>query len=387
MSSISHATQDALGLRLQRRREDFGASLDQLASWSGVDADRLEQIEKGQPMRSWEYEAICRGLAVDPGAMARGGDLSPRRSVARFRSADWVRPKPGDFRILSLAAEMGRIGGYLASQDARPTSVLSDLRAPTPVSDREEPWKEGYRLGEKARRALLPGVGPIKEVESLLTKSGIHVARIPFSSRNLDAASLWEEGALPVILLNERSPRSRSVLSRRALLAHELCHLLHDSGDRDLTTQLSWGENTGNYDHGTEQRARAFAPAFLAPRDEVRHWFRAGSGRRLTTPEAKVEELACRWGFSLRGAVWHAKNCEVISPRTAERLDLELPDQEHSWNDDFEQSREDELVSWEEELGESIAPLAGGLVASLVSQAVAAGSISKRRGQEIVTWA
>lgn len=215
---------------------------------------------------------------------------------------------------------------------------------------------------------------------------GVHIARVSFSSANLDAASLWEEDALPVILLNERSPRSRSVLSRRALLSHELCHLLHDSGDRDLTTQLSWAEDTGNYRREIEQRARAFAPAFLAPRDEVRQWFRSGPGRRIHDPGAKVEELARRWGFSLRGAVWHAKNCGVISSRTATTLDRTTVDEEHGWSGEFEQVNGEASEDGGREWGEPVAPVAEDLIASLVSRAVASGCISEGRGREIVTW-
>ena len=387
MSTSPTRIEEPLGRRLQGRREEFGASLNQLAEWSGVDAARLAQIEEGSPIRAWEFESICRGLAVDSGAMARGGDRNPRRSVARFRSADWITPTSEDLRILALAAELGRIGGFLESQGARRAEALAVLRHPQPISRREEPWKEGYRLGENARRALRAKSGPIEELEGFFTNHGVQIARVSFSSPNLDAASLWEDNALPVILLNERSPRSRSTLSRRALLAHELCHLLHDSGDRDLTTQLSWSENTGNYHHVTEQRARAFAPAFLAPRDEVRQWFRAGPGRRLHASRAKVEELARRWGFSVRGAIWHAKNCEVIAPQTAATLDREIPDQEHDWSSEFEQGPSNISEAWVSELGESIAPIAQGLIASLVSQGVLMGAISEGRGREILTWA
>jgi len=386
MSSSSQSPQEPLGHRLKRRRKELGASLDQLAQWSGIDAVRLGEIEDGQPMRSWEFEAVSRGLAVDPGALARGGDQSPRRSVARFRSADWVEPLPGDLRLLSLAAELGRIGGFLASQSSHQASPLTDLRAPMPISGREEPWRQGYRLGENARWALHPKPGPIEELEALLIDRRVHVARVSFSSSRLDAASLWEADALPIILLNRRSRRTSSTLSRRSLLAHELCHLLHDSGDRDLTTQLTWGENAGNFNRETEQRARAFAPAFLAPRDEVRQWFRSGHGRRLRSPGAKVEELARRWGFSLRGAIWHAKNCQVISAKTAATLDRKTTTEDHEWSGDFERTRRDAVEEARLEPPETAAPIADGLLADLVAQAVAAGSISEGRGREIVSW-
>jgi Zn-dependent peptidase ImmA (M78 family) len=379
---MSEKTQETLGTRLRRRREEFGASVVQTAGWADLEPERLARIEGGSPSASWEFEAICRALAVDSGAMARGLDRTPRRSVARFRSAPWEEPAPEDFRTLSLAAELGRIGGFLAQEVDRP-SRLSSLRSPEPINEHEEPWRQGYRLGELARRAMAPQSDPIRNLEELLTDWGVHIARVAFSSTELDAASLWETDSIPIILLNTRSIRSRSALSRRALLAHELCHLLHDSGERELTTELSWNEGWGNYSTRTEQRARAFAPAFLAPRDEVKHWFKAGSGSRIRLPESKVRRLAERWGFSLRGATWHAKNCGLISPQTAKELDRHSSDLDHGWSADFEQpiGEADGPLS-----GGEIAPIADGLLSMLVAEAAAKNVISEGRGREIVTW-
>lgn len=376
----------SLSERIQRRRKDLGADVDTVAGWASLDGSRLREIESGSPMPPWEYEAICRALAVDSGVLARGRDRSPKRSVARFRKAASTEPSPDDLRTLALASEISRVGGFLASQLQRPAR-LADLREAHPVSEWEEPWKQGYRLGELARQALIPQPGPIHNLEGSLVDFGTHIARIPFTSPDLDAASLWEHEALPVILLNTASPRLDSALSRRALLAHELCHLLHDVGEGDLTTELTWGEGTGDWNTATEQRARAFAPAFLAPRSEVQHWFQADSGKRIRQPEAKVRELASRWGFSLRGAVWHAKNCEIIGARTANELDLRLQHEDHRWNDDFETdhtvlSQAPSLL----EPGQQVSPVVSGLIAELTASAASAGVISEGRAREILTW-
>jgi Zn-dependent peptidase ImmA (M78 family) len=259
------------------------------------------------------------------------------------------------------------------------------LRTPKPVDDQSEPWRQGYRVGEDARRKLAPSPGPIRDLERLLTGWGIHVGRVEFSSANLDAASLWEQGSLPIILLNTRSIRSRSSLSRRALLAHELCHLLHDSGEHDLTTQLSWGEGA-NYPEAIEQRARAFAPAFLAPRDEVRDWFRAGEGKRIHEPESKVKMLAKRWGFSLRGAIWHAKNCGIIHSTTADDLDRHTSDRDHEWSDEFERGDRETGVAPRRSADYESARIAKGLLSDLVAEAATTSLISEGRAREILTW-
>ena len=86
-------------------------------------------------------------------------------------------------------------------------------------------------------------------------------------------------------------------LSRRAALAHELCHLLHDGGHRELTmvSRLDEQRQRG------EQRANGFAPSFLAPKA----W---ASKVDASDPEKIALELGERWGLSFGGAVWHAKN-------------------------------------------------------------------------------
>lgn len=369
---------------LKARRMAFGASVAQTAEWARLDPERLREIERGSPPTSGEYESLCRALAVDSGALARGLDRSPKRSVARFKAASWVSPTATDFRTLSLAAEIGRIGGFLARETDH-QSPLATLRHPEPIRARLDLWKQGYQLGENAHRAFGLPPGPILDLEGVLMGWGIHVVRIEFSSEYLDAASLWESGALPIVLLNTRSTRSKSTLSRRALLAHELCHLLHDSGENDLTTQLSWTEGSGNYGEQVEIRARAFAPAFLAPRDDVRHWFRSGSGKRLSDPAAKVEHLARRWGFSLRGAIWHAKNCGIIKSRTAEELSATSVDHGHSWSQSFETESRQESAAHGTSARET-SPLASGLMLKLVEDAVASGVISEGRGREIATW-
>jgi len=235
--------------------------------------------------------------------------------------------------------------------------------------------------------ALAPQPGPVRDLEKLLTQRGIHVAQVTFSSADLDAASLWERGSLPIILVNTRSARTRSTLSRRALLAHELCHLLHDSGEREITTQLSWGEGSGNYSEKVERRARAFAPAFLAPRNEVKTWFRAGPARRIHDDEAKVEELARRWGFSFKGAIWHAKNCGLISARKAEDLYRSTTDELHDWMGEFEKDLGYSTApdSEGEQIDEASSIVQGALL-KLVAAAATGGLISEGRRREIATW-
>lgn len=368
--------------RIRRRRKDFGASIGEMAKWATLPVERWKAIEAGESLSVAELGQVAKALAVDPGTFLRGEERNARRSVARFRQAADSIPgrRTLESRTLALAAELGRIGGGLYRLLGKPLP-LSEIRQTAPVAKTEEPWRQGYRLGEAARRSLGIPVGPIVNLQTTLEGLGVHVATLDFSEPVVDAASLMEDGAMPIILLNQSSPRIEPSLPRRAAMTHELCHLLHDAGEQNLETRLSGYDPS--LDDGVEQRARAFAPAFLAPRDEVRHWFGSGGGKRLTHPQSKVRALAKRWGLSWGGAVWHAKNCRLIPAAAVEGLKKEGVQQD--WQADFERRQEhrSERLAIE---GMKLGSLCMGHLAELVVEAYEAGVISRGRAREISVW-
>lgn len=365
--------------RIRQRRKAFGASIGEMAEWAGLPAKRWESIESGQSFSVAELGRVARALAVDPGTFLRGEEGSPGRSVARFRQAAGSVPESRmlEARTLALAAELGRIGGALHRLLAKPLP-LAEIRRTSPISEREDPWKQGYRLGAAARKSLAIPVGPIVDLQATLESLGLHIATLPFSHEDIDAASLMEDGAMPVILLNRDSPRVASTLPRRATMAHELCHLLHDAGEHDLETRLSGQESP--FDDVVERRARAFAPAFLAPPDEVRHWFRVGPGKHRRDARDKVLSLARRWGFSWKGAVFHAKNCGLIRPATERRL-LSAAGVRQDWDEAFEQADNRRAMD-----GMEIGTLCHGRLVELVRDAYETGAISHGRAREILRW-
>lgn len=384
-------TSAVLGSRLRQRREELGASLEQAAEWSGLAPSKLAALEAGAPEASvGEFERACRGVAADASTLYRG-DETPRRRMTRFRATstpDAPLP-PAAIRALAVGAELGRVLASLLQHLGRPVP-LEQHRKTAALRTTPDPWEQGYVLAERARVRLHPEAGPIRNVEALLAELGVHVGRVRFPVREVEAASVWEPGAVPVILLNAGLRRARYGLSRRAILCHELCHLLHDAGEAEMTTRVSWSEDAGNYDDAIEQRARGFSPAFLAPRDEVRAALAGESGGKRR-PEARsvVDSLARRWGLSYEGAVWHAKNCRLIQGADAQQLvtrrsmAAELP-----WANQFEQqppSTPPALVH--AALPDGPSPMMHGFGAGVVLAALDRAAISAGRAREILTWA
>lgn len=224
-----------LGQLLRARREAFGVSIEDAARWSGMDPGRFGEIEGTEQLSSTELERVCRGLAIAPAALLAGESDSPTRGVARFRSAleDRSMLAPADLRLIATASEIGRTLADLLTMQGKepPFDRYRDLRGLSPTL---QPWEHGYELGESARRELIPAKGPVLELESTLTTLGMHIARVVFTTPGIEAADVWESGAVPVILLNTGAARVGYSLARRAILAHELCHLLHDGGEADI---------------------------------------------------------------------------------------------------------------------------------------------------------
>lgn len=356
--------------------------LSALPRLSGLSRGRVEAIRAGDEMSVFEYERLCRAVAIDPVILYRRGENDPRRSPARFRAAEGAALTGEDWRLLALATEVGAVLGYLANQLGRPTPLV-DMRAVKAVGPLEEAGRSGYELGEAARLRLTLHDRPIESLLALLTRSSVHVVPATFSTPRIDAASLWMPDSVPVILVNTRSERAQHPGALRATLAHELCHLLHDAGEQDLTTVVSWGEGRGNYNTAIEARARGFAPAFLAPRPAVVAW--ASTAAKDVDDEVFIAALAHDWGLSFEGAAWHAKNCHLIDDHTARRL-ARLPAKPPISYPQDEAFRSFSPSACHPDLPEKPAPLWDGLAAELVCAALHRGHLSPGRARELLTW-
>lgn len=351
---------------------------------TGLAPERITDLRGGSPLSSTEYERLCRALAVDPHAFYAGEEARSNRALVRFRSAmDEDLSRPTDLRMLALAAETGRVLGQLWSRLERPMP-LENLRAFKAV-DAGEGWREGYTLGEEARARLDWPTGPVADLEDRLGHVGVHVVAITLGSPNIDAACVWEPGALPMILLNQAAPSLAHPGARRSALAHELAHLLHDAGEGDLVTRISRSDARGSYSEATEVRARAFAPAFLAPPAQVKAWNQ--TLRPSLNHRERIRRLAETWGLSYEGAAWHAKNVGIVPVHDAESqarsprkpvVDLAA----------FEPGpTTTPPVMLHPELPEYAAPLWDGLATRIVVAAMEEGLISLGRARELLTWA
>ncbi|GEM_PF-4598911 len=237
---------------------------------------------------------MATSLGTDVSSLLREGVAvgDPVRGAVRFRANEGLEGVPADDRrLLALAARVSATAGHVA----RELELAFPLPAPAATAVTEPAWRQGYALAEKVR-VNLGLVGPVHDLLGHFEGWGVQVAFVPFSLSDIHAAAVAQPGGLPTILVNTRSG-IRSQRAHRALLAHELCHLLHDASPlRTVTaiTRKSW------HHQAVEQRANGFAPNFLAPASELQNF--QGDDFEF------AQHLMDRWGFSKQGAAWHAKN-------------------------------------------------------------------------------
>lgn len=191
----------------------------------------------------------CKGAKARLRRHGRRAHCRTRPEGVRFRSALGATTlDPMDVRPLARAAEAGRICGFLGRLLGLTPSPVAAAREVVPIRAGSPPWKQGYDLGQKARARLAPASQPVPSMQTLLEDLGVHVAFVRFASADVEAASVYEADAAPVMLVNVLSSRAAEPLPRRAALAHELCHLLHDGGERDLLTAVSRPEDHLDYE-------------------------------------------------------------------------------------------------------------------------------------------
>lgn len=168
-----------------------------------------------------------------------------------------VSPSTTPEDVLVLTREI--VGNYLP--DASPW--LSRLNLPLMVAEvcQLRPGEQGSRLGEQAAEILGDGGETWIDVAGVLGQLDVRVSDIDLSDQDIRAVSVFGPTQPPRIFCNVRTTWGTSEAVRRFTLAHELCHLILDReyGDELAIATGPWAPL------GIEQRANAFAAAFLMP--------------------------------------------------------------------------------------------------------------------------
>ena len=295
-----------------------------------VDIDQLERIAfvLGLDERFVAFRSDCGGdadlgLRLKTLQLATVGNtpsISPAVAVLLAETASVIRTQHRLQDWLNIRSELDR---FQKSND------YGSYQNPA--------WRVGYSLARDARAKLGLDNQPITSMRELVEKRlGIPVIQASMNPQiagatvtNTDAQGNEVRG----VLLNI-SGDNDNVWVRRATLAHELGHLLYDP-EQELKKVRVDSYSASQSDPQTlqsdyvEQRANAFAIAFLAPVEAV---------AEMTAPPIKqedVDNVMSTFGISHTAARYHIGNCHYRQYDVPEGSSLAIPSDEQRAAENF----------------------------------------------------
>lgn len=336
-----HSTRDAL----KGQRESLGLTHRQVANAAKVtesEAKTAETTPSEVSIQKLESIAFALGLDERRIAFARnpGADdgLSVRLKTLRDNRANAAASISSN--VARLFAESATIiRAQLRLQKWLGIRSEKDRFAPSEDygSPQTPAWLVGYNLADQARSALNLGDSPIASMRELVEERlGIPViqARLPNAIAGATVMSRDENGKEARGVVLNTAGDNQNVWIRRATLAHELGHLLYDPNERLDNLRVDYYENSqanaqADAPDYVEQRANAFAIAFLAPNDAVRQ-----SAPAPVSGES-VSSTMREFGISHTAARSHIYNCHYHSFAVPEGSGVIYPSDEWTAAENF----------------------------------------------------
>ena len=317
-SAILRRSKNATGNALRRRREDLGlphSSVGKATRISPVEVKTAESSPSRVPLAA--LEAVSFSLGLDERLLAfredSGGDskLAYRlKTLVREQTQQPGAISQGTALLFAEAASIIRVQHRLQewlglqTEDSlfEPHADYGSVMNPA--------WRIGYILAQEARKKLRIGQSPIHSMRELVEERlGIPViqARLPNEIAGATVMTTDENGQEARGVVLNTVGENTNVWIRRATLAHELGHLLYDPQTSLQNVRVdSYHDNQQNPETWgsdfVEQRANAFAIAFLAPNEAVRGL--------VPTPvsEESVARVMYTFGISHTAARYHVAN-------------------------------------------------------------------------------
>ena len=325
-AAILQESRWSAGATLKEARSSLGVDLKSMARQSGVDKETIKALEEG--VRDLDVRLLERcafALGLDERLMATRESTRRSKDVT-YRLKTLLKDK--DFEGHSLSAGTAMTFAEAASVIRTQLRLRSWLDLPTEMdkfdpdsnygSDMSPAWQKGYLLAGYARKVLALGDEPIGSLKELVeNRLGIPViqAKLP---KHVSGATVVtvdvDDAEARGIVLNTQGENT-NVWVRRATLAHELGHLLFDSVAelkpvridtyKDIHADVETSENS--FVDVIEQRANAFAIAFLAPIDSIRELAGVDAATKTINGDA-IQRVMTRFGLSWTAARNHVYN-------------------------------------------------------------------------------
>jgi Zn-dependent peptidase ImmA (M78 family) len=275
-------------------REYRGYSQTELASnIRGLSQSNLSKFEKGIGYLS--DDVICRIASfLNFPEKFFEENIFNRIENAHFRKRASVKSKERLIIEHSI-----RLIGYIIDQ------MSVSLEFPTltiKTIDVEEGFTPEY-IAQHTRRYLGLKNEPVKDINSLLERSGIIIVEMDADIDAFDGVSFMTDKGFPVIVINRDFSNDR----KRFTIAHELGHIIMHIDESFLISD----------NRNREDEANRFASEFLMPSEAI-----ANSVRNLKF--LYLTELKRYWLTSMASIVRRAKDLNCISVDKYKQLNIEL---------------------------------------------------------------
>lgn len=282
--------------RIRQARLGAGFTQEQLADTVGMTKQVISKYENGksEPTASVIMK-LAKALGQEPGYFLQQPQTTVDWLGYRSRASLGVKAREGiQYRAEAYVEQYVSLAEKLAMEHIE---TLPRGRAVQTVDDAEA-------LAASVREAWSLDHVPIDDITRLAEmKGGIVFGEQSDPDTRFDGLSGWISAKRPVVVLNLAMPTDR----RRFSLAHELAHLLMDEAS--------------NAHQDVEKFANRFAGAFIVSK-EAAHQELGFQRRALDLNELMI--LKRKYGLSIAGWVYRARDLDIINETTAKRLWQEL---------------------------------------------------------------
>ena len=310
-------TPQELGTKLKQARESVGMSQADVADALNLTRTAITQMENGKRAVSTLELSQLAALYHRPVSAFFGAHDADEedvlavlnRALPDFGARDVVKKQVS--RYLNWCREGHNLERILGRGRR---SVLPAYTPPVP-KDSWQAVQQGEAIARQERKRLDLGRAPVPDMVRLMRTQGIWASAAAFPD-GISGLFLSHTSIGMAIFANAAHSRSR----KRFAYAHQYAHALME---REAPVTLSQAANLSEL---AEQRANAFATAFLLPADGVAALLESFGKGKQRVAYYDVAMLARHFGVSYLAAVYRLKNLHHISPTEcatlAEKADM-----------------------------------------------------------------